>query len=312
MTRMVLVVTLVAVCAAPLWAQGGGPNAWEQTPSSLAGGGPDDRAYPDKVIVGPDGGEMVWVPAGEFMMGSTDAEIQYALDKLGASLKWVKNEKPAHRVTITRGFWLGKCEVTNVQYRRFRPSHDSGSFAELSLNGDDQPVVEVSWEDGKAYCSHFGLRLPTEAESEYACRARSTGKFWWGDSDTEAGKCANVPDWTLRAKLALWMPDLVVPIFDTDDGHAVTAPVGSYRANDFGLHDMLGNVFNWCADWYAENYYASSPGSDPTGPASGTARVLRGGWWLDVPCDCRSSYRYRFDPDDWVAANGFRVVVPPK
>ena len=317
MQRLFALLVIVAVCVAPLWAQATEPKPWEQTPASL-GWGPDDRAYPDKEIVGPDGGKYVWVPAGEFTMGSTAEEREWAYQKAretfgdAAQREWYDDGQPAHRVTLTRGFWLGACEVTNVQFRSFRPSYDSGSIAGLSLNGDEQAVVQVSWEDAKAYCDHFGLRLPTEAEWEYACRAGSTGKFWWGDSETEAGKYANVTDRTFRAKLTMEFNGHPWPIFDTDDGYAVTAPVGSYRPNAFGLHDMIGNVCEWCADWHDASYYASSPGSDPAGPATGTQRVSRGGSWCYTPEVCRSANRYGYNPVYRLDYLGFRCVVPSK
>ncbi len=280
-------------------------------PSTL-GWGPDDKPYPDKFVVNPkDGAEMAWVPPGEFMMGSTPEEQDYAYGwakkAVGEAAKreWFNDEGPQHKVRITKGFWLAKCTVTNAQYRRFKPDHDTGTFKGLSLNQDNQPVASVSWNEARGYCEWAGVRLPTEAQWEYACRAGTQTKFWWGDSETEAGQYANVADKTAKALCPDWT------IFDTDDGHAVSAPVGSYKPNAFGLYDMIGNVWEWCADWYDAGYYAKSPSEDPTGPDSGTGRLLRGGSWLIYPFDCRSAFRAGVYLVNRAFDYGFRVARTP-
>ncbi len=286
-------------------------------PSTL-GWGPDDQPYPDKFVVNPqDGAEMAWVPAGEFMMGSTPEERDYAYEWAkrvvgeAAQRELFADEGPQHKVRITKGFWLYRHTVTNAQYRRLKPDHNSGDFGGESLNGDKQPVVQVSWNDARDYSEWAGTRLPTEAEWEYACRAGTQTKFWWGDSETEAGKYANVADRTFREKLHLKMGDIDAPIFDTDDGYAVTAPVGSYQANAFGLYDMIGNVWQWCADWYDGTYYANSPAEDPSGSASGTMRMLRGGSWNYYPFTCRSAYRSWNAPASGGTIRGFRCARTP-
>lgn len=273
------------------------------TPASL-GWGPDDKAYPDKFVVNPvDGAEMIWVPPGEFTMGSHAAEVDQAYSSakrlMGNEAKrtWFEDQQPAHEVQITRGFWMYRHEVTNAQYRKFKPGHDSGAFLGLSLNGDRQPVVQVRWEDAVAYCKWAGGRLPTEAEWEYACRAGTTTRFWWGDSAAEAGRFENVADNRLKSvckaspKLFLVGKPVQLVTFNTDDGEAATAPVGKYPANPFGLHDMLGNVREWCADWYDAAYYATSPRVDPPGPTTGTRRVVRGCGWNGVPTISTQAYR---------------------
>ncbi len=287
-------------------------------PSTL-GWGPDDKPYPDKFVVNPkDGAEMAWVPPGEFLMGSTPEEQDYAYGwakkAVGEAAKreWFNDEGPQHKVRITKGFWLGKCTVTNAQYRRFKPDQSSGEYDGLSLNGDKQPVVQVSWNEAEAYCEWSGTRLPTEAQWEYSCRAGTQTKFWWGDSETEAGKYANVADKTFREKFHLKIGDREWPIFDTDDGYAVSAPVGSFKPNGFGLYDMIGNVYQWCADWYDAGYYAKSPAEDPPGPESGSLRLLRGGSWYYDPGSCRSANRYGLNPVYRVIyVHGFRVARTP-
>ena len=225
--------------------------------------------------------KLVLIPSGEFMMGSE---------------KGSSDERPVHRVKITKPFYMGVTEVTNTHYRRFKPSHDSEKYKGHSFNGDQQPVVRVSWNDATAFCDWLSrqtgrkVRLPTEAEWEYACRAGTRTRYWWGDSEAEAGKFANVADLTAKQEWSGWR------VFDTDDAAAVSAPVGSYRANAFGLYDMTGNVWEWCQDCHYDNYYMSTPTDDSPGLRSGTPRVLRGGSWSHGPRACRSANRHCGNP----------------
>ncbi len=296
-----------------------GPAFAPGTMPSTLGWGPDDQAYPDKFVINPqDGAEMAWVPAGEFTMGSPTEEQDYAYACLqkavgeAAPRAGVRAEGPQHKVRITKGFWLYRHTVTNAQYCRFQADHSSGESSGLSLNGERQPVVQVSWNEARDYGTWAGTRLPTEAEWEYACRAGTQTKFWWGDSETDAGKYANVADRTLRRKFHLRTPGGgEAPIFDTDDGYVVTAPVGSYRANAFGLFDMIGNVWQHCADWYDRGYYAKSPRDDPPGPPSAERRVDRGGSWLDFAYNCRAASRSCPRPDERDEVTGFRCARTP-
>ncbi len=287
------------------------------TPNAL-GWGPDEQPYPDKFVVNPqDGAEMAWVPPGEFMMGSTQEEQDYACGWAKkaygdeAKAEWYADEAPRHKVRITKGFWLYRHTVTNAQYRRLKAGHDSGLAEGSSLNGDSQPVVRVSWDEARSYCDWAGTRLATEAEWEYACRAGAQTRFWWGDSEEEAGKYANVADRTFREKFHVKIGGLDAPIFDTDDGYAMTAPVGSYQANAFGLYDMIGNVWQWCADWSDGAYYASSPAEDPPGPNSGTQRMRRGGSFAFAPFACRCAARFGGGPGDADPGCGFRCARTP-
>jgi formylglycine-generating enzyme required for sulfatase activity len=169
-------------------------------------------------------------------------------------------------------------------------------------------VEDVSWNDAVEFCEQLSempeekragrvYRLPTEAEWEYACRggASSSKPFSFGDSlsSTQANFDGNYP------------------YGGADKGPylARTTRVGSYEANAFGLYDMHGNVWEWCADWYDQNYYKDSPRNDPKGPATSTSRVLRGGSWLDVGRVCRAAFRYDFEPGDRNFIIGFRVVL---
>ncbi|MGE4297055.1 MAG: SUMF1/EgtB/PvdO family nonheme iron enzyme [Desulfovibrionaceae bacterium] len=242
------------------------------------------------------GMEFVWVPGGCFRMGSPASEKDRDND-----------EGPVHDVCVD-GFWMGKYEVTNAQYRAFKSGHDSKMFNGHSLNGQDQPVVSVSWEDATAYAAWLSgkgngrFRLPTEAEWEYAARAGTESARYWGDDPGQACGYANVADRTAKRQWSGWT------MHDCDDGYAVTAPVDRFRPNAFGLYDMLGNVWEWCQDWYGDGYYASSPRSNPTGAGGGSDRVLRGGSWANGPGYVRSANRSRGTPSDAYDGLGFRLL----
>jgi len=227
--------------------------------------------------------DLVRVPSGEFQMGSPPGEAE------GQAC-----EKPVHKVRITRPFYMGRCEVTNAQYRAFRPGHHSGH-----LDGDDQPVLFVSWYDADAFCRFVSskiartVRLPTEAEWEYACRAGTTTRFHTGDRS--------------RMKDSV---DLYKAGWSGGNARGVSKPVGRKAPNAFGLYDMHGNAWEWCDDWYAADYYKASPADDPPGPKSGRAKVLRGGsyqFWTVYYC--RSAHRYAWRPDARESVTGFRIVI---
>lgn len=224
---------------------------------------------------------MVYVPAGEFKMGSE---------------KYGSGEKPVHTVNLG-AFWIDQTEVTNAMYARCvaagecDPHRSTKSYTHDSYYGnpefDEYPVVYVSWSDAKAYCAWADKRLPTEAEWEKAARGEDRRTYPWGN------------EWDVRTTLRLNFSDKNDPIdpSDTvaDDGYADTAPVGNYLngASPYGAYDMAGNVWEWVADWYGENYYSTSPLSNPLGPNSGTERVVRGGAWNDPAEGVRSANRGR-------------------
>ena len=239
--------------------------------------------------------EFLLIPAGEFMMGSREG------DKRG-----YRKEQPQHRVLISKPFYMGKYELTNAQYQHFESNRRRMAYREHSLSHDRQPVVYVSWTDVALFCewmtaqSGIDVKLPTEAEWEYACRACTQTVYYWGDELDPA--CCNFAD--RSTEFSFREPTLA-------DGHPVTAPVGMYRPNAFGLYDMLGNVSEWCRDRYQRDYYAKSPETDPEGPSSGFHRVLRGGSWCNSQSHVRCAYRTQFKPTSGHYSIGFRLVAHP-
>lgn len=261
-------------------------------------------AYPDAAEAGPGyrdqttGMEFVFIKGGCFAMG----------DSIGDG---DPNERPVHQVCVG-DFSIGKNEVTNAQYRQFAPGHNSGTVDGAELNGDSQPVVNVSWEDAVAFAkwlsdkSGQSYRLPTEAEWEYAARGGTTQSRYWGNGLDQSCRYANVADLTARKQRPKWTT------FACDDHHAVSAPVGSFMANGYGLHDMLGNVWEWCEDVYNSEAYAKLPKDNPVYQGAGEYRVMRGGGWSNGPLGIRSSHRVGLSPDFGHHALGFRLVRTAK
>ncbi len=263
------------------------------------------RVWKDPVA----GIEFVWLPGGSFIMGQSEQEKKLLIKALGRDKyeKYCACECPQHKVTVSP-FWIGRYEVTNAQYRLFVTTHDSGLFQGFSLNGDRQPVVEVSWNEAAAYADWLSrkcnrrFRLPTEAEWEYACRAGTTSIRYWRD-DESACLYANIADLSARNRWPMWSTD------DCEDGFPVTAPVGSFRPNAFGLYDMLGNVWEWCSDWYAKNYYRVSPENNPRGVEAGKYHIARGSCWDNPPRYVRSASRNYRLPGNHNYGIGFRLVL---
>ncbi len=288
-----------------------------------------------------DGMTLVYVPAGEFLMGSTDAEVAQALKGCSDS-GWpycdvINAEKPQHTVSLD-AYWIDKTDVTNAMFAQFlqatsyktdaekkgyayvlNPSKELATLPWEETSGanwqhprgpgsdikglDDHPVVQVSWNEAKAYCEWAGRQLPTEAQWEKAARGTDGRKYPWGN-DPVAGNWLNFAD----KNLAIRQADKTV-----DDGYQFTSPVGHYPkgASPYGALDMAGNVAQWVADWYDEKYYASSPGQNPAGPASGQYRAVRGGAWLTGAWHVRTAYRGNEDPGFGLDFIGFRCVRSP-
>lgn len=239
-------------------------------------GQPQGMALGDTWTRPADGMVMVFVPSGEFQMGSEDGD---------------SDERPVHTVALD-AFWLDCTEVTNAQYRQCVAAGacEKSMYADdATYNGDSQPVVGVDWNDANGYCQWAGKRLPTEAEWEYAARGPEGSVYPWGNT-FDAKK--------LNAEGAA-------------DGYTNTAPVGSFPdgASWCGVLDLAGNVWEWTADWYGD--YPSGPQTNPTGPGSGSSRVLRGGSWADSSLAVRGAYRSWGIPDNWFGSLGFRCARNP-
>jgi len=258
---------------------------------------------PGTVRVNPiDGLNYVWVPPGRFQMGCSPGDSECEDD-----------EKPAHPVRISRGFWMGQTEVTVGAYKRFtqatgRSMPDAPVFLGIALNpgwaNDRLPMVNVSWDDAKAYCSWAGGRLPAEAEWEYAARAGSTAARYGllDDIGWFADNSGRAPFDSAR----VWREDQSNYGKRLADNGNRMHEVAGKRPNDFSLHDMLGNVWEWTADWYDAKYYGKKLENDPSGQAAGELRSVRGGSWLFYPRVLRVSDRVRYRPGVRGNVIGFR------
>jgi formylglycine-generating enzyme required for sulfatase activity len=212
-----------------------------------------------------DGLTYVWVPPGKFMMGCSPGDDECEPD-----------EKPAHEVEITRGFWMGQTEVTQAAWKKVMGSDPS------MFKSDQLPVEKVSWGEAVSYCKAVGLRLPSEAEWEYAARAGTTGPRY---------------------------EDLEQIAWYSNNSNRSTHPVAQKAPNAFGLYDMLGNVWERAGDCYDENYYQRQEGRDPQGPSGPfESRVMRGGSWNFVPRGVRVSDRLGVGPALRYNSVGFRCA----
>jgi formylglycine-generating enzyme required for sulfatase activity len=288
------------------------------TPSKL-GWGADDKAYPDKLVVNPvDLAEMVWVPGGTFRMGSTDEGLGRQWKENGWEAGWtryVEDERPQHEVTISRGFWLCKHEVTNGQYARFveATGHAPHALWDEYKAHDRLPVSHVTWDDCVAYAQWAGGALPTEAQWEWSARGPEGRMYPWG-STWDRTKCNSAEYWAGRAlpttdAWTSWVEgvlggDMVTPAKEI----AHLRDVGSYPsgASWCGAVDLAGSAWEWCSDWYGP--YAAEAVTDPGGPGTGDARVLRGGGWCSDDYSCRSANRNYFGPVGRNDYSGFRVA----
>jgi formylglycine-generating enzyme required for sulfatase activity len=246
-----------------------------------------------KLLTNAVGIKLALIPAGTFLMGSPEEEPGHRV-----------NEGPQHEVAVTSPFYAGIHLVTQEQYERVMgrsPAH----FSRAGGGGPDHPVDNVSWDDAVAFCRKLSelpaekqagraYRLPTEAEWEYACRAGTDTPFCYGASLS-----------AVQANFDGGFP------YGGDKGRSPqkTTRVGTYPANHFGLYDVHGNIWEWCADWYNDAYYRHSPRRDPQGPPTGQFRVVRGGCWRNHAATCRAAYRNGLVPHNRDMFTGFRVVA---
>ena len=218
---------------------------------------------------------FAWCPAGTFTIGSNRDDAN-------------ADEKPAHTVTLTKGFFIGIYPVTQAQWKAALMGSEPSNFP-----GPDRPVEQVLWEESRKFCRQMSrqlkgraeVRLPTSAQWEYACRAGTTSAYNTGDGEESLQKAG-------------W--------YEANSGKE-THPVGKLAPNAWGIYDMHGNIWEWCLDWYAE--YTPEDKTDPLGPETGSDRVFRGGGWGDSAKFCRSTYRSWFDPAVRYDALGFRIVM---
>jgi formylglycine-generating enzyme required for sulfatase activity len=234
---------------------------------------------------------MVYVPPGPFLMGALDRENRAP-----------HFEKPQHSVYLD-GYWIDRTPVTNAMFTRFveqtgyqtQAEKDGSAATWRSPQGPgsdlsskmDHPVVQVTWNDAQAYCQWVGRRLPSEAEWEKAARGTDGRLYPWGDGAPDGSLCN----------------------FGEDLGD--TSPVGRYSPqgdSPYGCTDMAGNVWEWVADWYNEDYYRHSPLRNPKGMGGGACRVMRGGAWNTTAWAVRCSIRDSFHPDYRFIGNGFRCA----
>jgi formylglycine-generating enzyme required for sulfatase activity len=246
-----------------------------------------ERELP-KVVTTDLGLKLVLIPAGAFLMGSPETEVGRRL-----------NEGPTHEVSITRPYYLSAHPVTQGQFEKVMGRNPSKHNAETG-GSPNHPVEYVTWEEAVEFCRRLSegervYRLPTEAEWEYACRAGTTTSFSLGEALSPAQ--ANF--------------DANFPYGDVARGRFLeqTTAVGIYPPNNFGLHDMHGNVWEWCADWFDSEYYRHSPRRDPAGSLAAKYRVIRGGSWINHAVTCRSAHRNGLAPNRRDGCTGFRVVV---
>lgn len=247
---------------------------------------------------------MVLIPAGDFIQGSTDAEIDAAIQMCDNAYggncphprDWFTDEMPRRTVYLD-AFYIDKWEVTNEQFSAF--AADSGYQTDAEKKGEAQtwrsfntpgrekyPVVWMSWNDANAYCGWASKRLPTEAEWEKAARG-TDGRIWpWGSNWDNS-----------RANTG-------------DGGPGSVTAVGSYPAgaSPYGVLDMTGNVWEWVADWYDPLWYSNSPTHNPGGPPQGASRVLRGGAFKNPPWEVRAVHRHSGGPDGYAPDHGFRCA----
>jgi formylglycine-generating enzyme len=237
--------------------------------------------------------EMVWIEPGTFTMGTTKAQEQLLREK-GLWLSFIENERPAHKVTISRGFYLGKYEITQKQWKGVMGTAPWIGWDDVRA-GDAYPAVYISWHDAQQFVQVLNqaagdslYRLPTEAEWEYTCRAGTNTLWSFGDDERQKEEYTwyEANAWGTNVRYA--------------------HQVGTKRPNPWSLHDMHGNVWEWCQDWHGP--YTSEDRVDPMGPPHGKARIGRGGAFSDYIETSRSAFRNRSEPEIRYGIIGARLV----
>ena len=244
---------------------------------------PARAPQPPAELTGKDGAPMVLVPAGAFTMGSEEGD---------------DDEQPVHHVFLD-SFYLDTFEVTNGRFAKFVAAIQSEppwGFAdqETPVVDADRPVRWVNWMDAIGYCLWAGKRLPTEAEWEKAARGTDGRVYPWGNDP----------------------PTPAQAVFGLKEGDETVSPVGTRAPGQspYGIHDLAGNLYEWTTDWYDDGFYTTTPPSNPRGPAAGTAKVQRGGSYINAPYRLRSTFRTKGDPTEHDPHVGFRCAqdVPPR
>ncbi len=283
--------TLNSVVGSYSFAHENGATVASRSEHGLEANEDDDQARKVRVNTR-DGLTYVWIPPGRFRMGCSPEDRECEAD-----------EKPAHQVTISRGFWLGQTQVTQAAYQRVEGRNPS------YFKGDRRPVDTVSWDDAAAYCIAAGMRLPTEAEWEYAARSGNPAArygdidaiAWYGDNSGRSRMDSRGLWNTVKQDRYQFSQKLAANENATHD-------VAQKQCNAWKLCDMLGNVWEWTADWYGAKYYEKSPETDPHGPSSGRRRVLRGGSCYNSAAHVRVSYRSNDGHDYRSYSSGFRCA----
>lgn len=322
---LIFITALLPVCAAePKVSLPRGLVSREGARVEAASGLPVSAVHPASGI------DLVLIPAGEFLMGSPEGEAERG------------RGEHQHRRIIRRPFYLGHTEVTVGQFRRFvratgyetdaeRGARENdhtnrGAFASTPDGDrtwtataywrnpfpiltdyriqDDHPVVQISWNDAQRFTQHFGLQLPTEAQWEYAARAGSCSRFFWGESMEGGDGFGNFQDASGRKRFKSWNSS-----FPFDDGATLLSAVGRYRPNPWGIYDPVGNVSEWTADPYGREYPPAGSDEFAISPEPGPAHVMRGSSWLDSPDLSRSAKRFGFAPAGRRDFIGFRFVM---